>query len=111
MGTLGDGLFKYSLFNTALEQNYTNANRFKNHILTIEQNDDIVLVGHDGIGLLYSFKKKNSQIEWKEFAESNKLEKITTFFIDENQIWIGTKQDGLMSVSIDKENKLTRWLN
>lgn len=108
MGTLGDGLFKYSLFNTALEQNYTNANRFKNHILTIEQNDDIVLVGHDGIGLLYSFKKKNPQIEWKEFAESNKLEKITTFFIDENQIWIGTKQDGLMSVSIDKENKLIK---
>lgn len=70
MGTLGDGLFKYSLFNTALEQNYTNANRFKNHILTIEQNDDIVLVGHDGIGLLYSFKKRIHKLNGKNLQKA-----------------------------------------
>ena len=63
-------------------------------------------MGHDGIGLLYSFQNNNSQeIQWKEFTASTELEKITTFYIKDNKVWIGTKQNGLMSVYLDKKNQ------
>ena len=63
-------------------------------------------MGHDGIGLLYSFQNNNSQeIQWKEFTASTELEKITTFYIKDNKVWIGTKQNGLMSLCLDKKNR------
>ncbi len=106
LGTLGDGLYDFDIQTSKEKESYRSQDKFKDHILSIGQNDDVILVGHDGIGLLYSFLDNHSpSIQWKEFLASNELEKITTFHIQNNKVWIGTKQNGLMSVYIDKKNQ------
>ena len=106
LGTLGDGMYHFDMRTSTEKENYKSKDKFKDHILSIGQNKDITLVGHDGIGLLYSFQNNNSQeIQWKEFTASTELEKITTFYIKDNKVWIGTKQNGLMSLCLDKKNR------
>lgn len=106
LGTLGDGMYHYDIRTSVEKECYKSHDKFKDHILSIGQDDNITLVGHDGIGLLYSFQdKQNQKILWKEFLASNELEKITTFHISNAKVWIGTKQNGLMSVGLDRENK------
>lgn len=104
LGTLGDGLYHYNMHTAIEKENYKSNDKFKDHILSIGQDNNVILVGHDGIGLLYSFlDNQNQRILWKEFRASNELEKITTFYIQDTKVWIGTKQNGLMSVCLDKE--------
>lgn len=106
LGTLGDGMYQYDVHTSAEKESYKSRDKSKDHILSIGQNDDIILVGHDGIGLLYSFpNKEKQQTQWKEFTASNELEKITTFHISGDKVWIGTKQNGLMSVCLDKKSQ------
>ena len=75
-------MYHFDMRTSTEKENYKSRDKFKDHILSIGQNKDITLVGHDGIGLLYSFQNNNSQeIQWKEFTASTELEKITTFYI------------------------------
>lgn len=113
LGTLGNGMYYYDMQTQVIHESYKSNDKFKDHILSIGQNDHVTLVGHDGIGLLYSFQgDKTSKPQWKDFQANNELEKITTFYFDKNKVWIGTKQNGLMSVCLNtQEQKITNYIH
>ena len=106
LGTLGDGMYAYDMETGAMRECYKTGNKESDHILAIEQYGDLTLVGHDGTGLLYSFGSRDgSRPEWKEFRAGKELAKATAFCFDGDRVWIGTKQNGLMSVGIDGQTK------
>ena len=102
LGTLGDGMYAYDMETWAIRECYKTGNKESDHILSIEQYGDLTLVGHDGTGLLYSFGSGNaSRPAWKKFRAGQELVKATAFCFDGDRVWIGTKQNGLMSVGVD----------
>lgn len=102
LGTLGNGLYCYEGLSGRGNRRSSFNDKFKDHILSVGQSDNIILVGHDGIGLQYSFIDPSStSLAWKEFTPSNELEKVTAFHISDNRVWMGTKQNGLMSATLD----------
>ena len=47
LGTLGDGMYHFDMRTSTEKENYKSKDKFKDHILSIGQNKDITLVGHD----------------------------------------------------------------
>lgn len=102
LGTLGGGLFQYNLQTGEEKSIYHAKDKFKDHILSLSLINDITFIGHDGLGFLYQFAGQ----PLKEFkVKDEQLSKVTTFCSQGNKLWIGTKQNGLMSVVIDKDGK------
>lgn len=105
VGTLGDGLYLYDLRNKALlpKETKSSGNLFHKYILSLYKDDDLLIVGTDNIGILYtSLKKKTHYFSLKTFRVDNGFGKVTSMFKDsKNRFWIGTKQFGLVSMNYD----------
>lgn len=100
LGTRGDGLFLYDIDRKTETPIFRAGNTFKDCILTIGSAEGFTLVGHDDVGLLYTFGDPTGR--WHEYAPDKSLGKITAFCFRGNKVWIGTKQNGIMSVTLDR---------
>ena len=108
VGTQGDGVFLCNLTTGTLtpKLNNTRNGEFTNYILSLYADEKIVLAGHDGSGLPYIVRNDDSNTGFRNFLANRQLEKITAYFVGKDgRIWIGSKQDGLMSVRLNRDNQ------
>ncbi|MFZ5941552.1 MAG: ATP-binding protein [Bacteroidota bacterium] len=113
IGTQGHGVFLYQPGESELLPRFSNSRSgdFSSYILSLYSDEEIIFVGHDGYGLPYYFREQGNagDCQFSEFYPDSKLEKVTAWYHDENNlIWIGTKQNGLYSFSIDPAKKTIR---
>ena len=74
---------------------------FRNYILSLWSDNAFVPAGHDG-GCSIITKEREPGFNFLELSGINQLEKATAFFPDgQGTLWVGTKQNGLFSVSYD----------
>lgn len=113
IGTQGSGVFLCNLTEKRLIPKFSNSEdgRLDNYILSIYAGKDLIFAGHDGAGLPYSVRKTEigSSFRFHEYLTGYQLEKVTAGYQeDDGRIWIGTKQNGLISMRINKEtSKIT----
>lgn len=106
-GTLGSGFYLCNLKEGNIIHKYyaPSGRAYENNALALYVDKEIVIAGHDGAGLLYNSVEEVHKPEagFKSFNAPH-LEKVTAIFKgSDNRIWLGTKQDGLMSVQYDSE--------
>lgn len=110
VGTQGNGVYQCNLSTNKLfpKSDVIKSNDVLNkYILSSYTNQHYTLVGHDGYGFLYAFRfeKNPSDISFQSFQADNQLEKITSFFeTEDGRIWVGSKQNGLISVRPDRNS-------
>lgn len=110
IGTQGDGLYLYDVAQQQLiPKRFPFYNTtFTNYILSLYCDEELLIVGHDDAGIAYaSFSgEKTAGFELKQFFADARLTKLTSIFRDDNsRIWLGTKQNGLMSLKYDSRTK------
>jgi signal transduction histidine kinase/DNA-binding response OmpR family regulator/ligand-binding sensor domain-containing protein len=110
IGTQGSGVFLCDLENGHLSPKFSNSGtgELSNYILSLYSDKDFIFAGHDGFGIPFAIKDKSADADFtfNELLTDNRLEKVTAFFPSQDgRIWIGTKQDGLISVKPDLKNK------
>ncbi|WP_321332247.1 two-component regulator propeller domain-containing protein [uncultured Bacteroides sp.] len=111
VGTQGKGVYLCKLSDSSIISKSEDAQSgaLNNYILSMYSDRQFIMVGHDGYGFLYNFKdsKAHKEVRLKSYRADKQLEKITSFFYDDNdgRMWIGSKQNGLMSVLPDKQKK------
>jgi signal transduction histidine kinase/DNA-binding response OmpR family regulator/ligand-binding sensor domain-containing protein len=110
MGTQGFGIMLCDLENGSLSPKFSNSGNgdFSNYILSLYSDGDFIFAGHDGFGMPYAIRDKytGADFTFKEYVTDNQLEKVTAFFPSmDGRIWIGTKQDGLISAIPDRKKK------
>ncbi|MDR1382109.1 MAG: helix-turn-helix domain-containing protein [Tannerella sp.] len=106
-GTLGGGFYLCDMKKNSLVRKYgaPRGRAYENNALALYVDEDIVLAGHDGAGLLYAPVRDIHEPDaaFRTF-HAPRLEKVTAIFRDTgDRVWLGTKQDGLMSVRYDAE--------
>ncbi len=110
IGTQGDGLYLYDLESRKLtpkRANISSETLFTNYILSLYGDDELLMVGHDGTGIYYTSLrgKKDGDFVMKEYFADSELAKVTSIFRDKHStIWLGTKQNGLISINYDPVN-------
>lgn len=110
IGSQGEGLFIYDAGKK--EETRVSSGRgqsfFSKNILSIYKDDDLLLVGNDDNGLLYSSSGNVSRnIKWDTFLIDKNFGKITAIFRDYGgRFWLGTKQNGVYSC-LFKDGKFT----
>lgn len=109
-GTLGGGFYLFDLKKNELIRKYyaPPGQTYENNTLALYIDKEIVIAGHDGGGLLYSSIQDicKPSAGFKRFYEPH-LDKVTSIFKGEkDRIWLGTKQDGLMSVRYNPDKKV-----
>jgi signal transduction histidine kinase/DNA-binding response OmpR family regulator/ligand-binding sensor domain-containing protein len=105
-GTQGHGVFLCNLKTGKMIPKLNNSGNgeFDNYILSLFSDRNMIFAGHDGLGLPYSTHAgfAPGDFSFSEFYADAKLEKVTACYkSDDGRIWIGTKQDGLISVRMD----------
>jgi len=111
IGTQGDGLFLYDLSSKQLIPKSFSYYQtlFTNYILSLYCDDELLIVGHDDAGIGYATfpNGKTSDFELKQFFKDEQLVKVTSIFKGkDSHFWLGTKQNGLMSVRYDSKAKI-----
>jgi len=109
-GTLGSGFYFCDLKENKLTHKYyaPPGKGYENNSLALYVDKDIVIAGHDGAGLLYARVQDmhRPEVGFSSFYSPH-LEKVTSIFKGlGSRIWLGTKQDGLMSVLYNKETQV-----
>ncbi|MDR0835777.1 MAG: response regulator, partial [Tannerella sp.] len=110
IGTQGDGLYLYDIKDKKLISKQLNSNKtlFSKYILSLYVDEDLLIVGHDDTGIAYyPFSgDKKADFELKHFFVDNQLLKVTSIFKGkDSRIWLGTKQNGLISVKYNPHTK------
>ncbi|MDR2057719.1 MAG: response regulator [Dysgonamonadaceae bacterium] len=110
VGTQGDGLYLYDVKQQQLiPKRFPFYNTtFTNYILSLYCDEELLIVGHDDAGIAYTpfSGGKTADFELKQFFAGARLTKVTSIFRDDNsRIWLGTKQNGLMSLKYDVRTK------
>lgn len=110
VGTQGKGVYLCRLANNTIinKSGSTRQGTLNNYILSMYSNDRLIMAGHDGYGFLYYFKKSphSGTLTLNNFSADKQLEKVTSFFHSEDgRVWLGSKQNGLMSVRPDQANQ------
>ncbi|MBP1614846.1 MAG: hypothetical protein H6Q13_2294 [Bacteroidetes bacterium] len=117
VGTQGNGVYLCRLSDNSIVAKSGNIKNgsLNNYILSMYSDHQFIMAGHDGYGFLYHFKEGNThkELNLKSFSGDKQLEKITSFFYsDDGRMWIGSKQNGLMSVNPDKKREsFTRYIH
>lgn len=110
IGTQGAGVFLCNLKTKKLIPKFSNQRNgeLNNYILSMFSDKNLVFAGHDGFGLPFSVLGNGADpsFRFKEHFSAPQLEKVTAVYpAADGRIWIGTKQNGLISVKI---NPLTK---
>lgn len=110
LGTEGEGLYSCDLLHTALKKqiNSNEKGGQSNFILSIYKDNNLVIIGHDDIGvyLLSSLNKQTSKLSYSVFKSDKRFAKVTSIFKgNDNRIWFGTKQNGLISAYYNEDTK------
>lgn len=103
VGTQGEGVFLYDHASGKIISVYRKpgAGDFSNYILTLNTLRGLVVVGHDAFGFTYADISVDVMKFYDYFSDIN-LEKITASYITpDGRIWLGTKQNGLVSLQMD----------
>ncbi len=111
VGTQGDGLFLYDVDKQILSPREIKGtgNFFHNYILSLYCDDELLIVGNDETGMMYTSLQKDNHADFtlKKFSVDNNFGKVTSIFRDsKSRFWMGTKQFGLVSVKYDPSNDL-----
>jgi signal transduction histidine kinase/ligand-binding sensor domain-containing protein/DNA-binding response OmpR family regulator len=111
IGTQGDGLFLYDIDKQVLQPKEIKGegNFFHNYILSLYSDDELLIVGNDETGMMYTSQQGNNYMDFslKKFRVDNNFGKVTSIFRSSKSLfWIGTKQFGLVSVKYDFSNGL-----
>ncbi|MFN8209058.1 MAG: ATP-binding protein [Bacteroidales bacterium] len=104
VGTQGSGIYKVDFAKKSIEQQFQGVftGNFKSYILTIYSNRNNFFIGHDGSGIQFGTKISTNKILLKDYSFSPQMGKGNVFFMDNNHtVWLGTKQNGLISFTID----------
>lgn len=117
VGTQGEGVYLYNHQQRQLKSvlKKPGAGNFSNYILTLNVLNNIVVVGHDAFGLTWAgiTKENKNKLKFRDLYRDANLEKITASYeADDGRIWIGTKQNGLISLRMDqKTGQLTDYVH
>jgi len=108
VGTQGSGVFLCDLRKKRLIPKFSNSENgeLNNYILSLYSGKNLVLAGHDGTGLPFSVQKSgiDPSFRFNEIFLGPQLEKVTASYpADDGRIWIGTKQNGLISLRINPQ--------
>ncbi len=104
IGTQGAGVLEADLKNEAVQPRFQDnfSGNFKNYVLLLHTDENHLFFTHDGSGLYYSNQTGNSGINLKEVLP--KIAKVTAVYVSaDKKVWFGTKQNGLVSATIDAD--------
>ena len=109
-GTQGNGVYLCQLDKDRIIPKSDNVQNgtLDNYILAMYSDEHFIMVGHDGYGFLYYNKKDaaGEHLKLKSFDHGKQLEKVTSFFYgNDGRMWVGSKQNGLMSVRFNDATK------
>ncbi|KAA6319754.1 hypothetical protein EZS27_030385, partial [termite gut metagenome] len=110
IGSQGDGLYLYDLENCRLipKRIKGESGSFNKYILSLYCDNEILIVGNDDTGIYYAplGESKDIRFSLHTFYADRHLGKVTSIFKDSNSnYWLGTKQDGLISLKYDAQKK------
>ena len=104
IGTQGAGVLEADLKNEAVQPRFQDnfSGNFKNYVLLLHTDENHLFFTHDGSGLYFSNQTGNSGINLKEVLP--KIAKVTAVYVSaDKKVWFGTKQNGLVSATIDAD--------
>jgi signal transduction histidine kinase/ligand-binding sensor domain-containing protein/DNA-binding response OmpR family regulator len=107
VGTQGDGLYLYDVARKQLiPKKFCDYNTsFTKYILSLYCDEELLIVGHDDAGIAYATfsGEKKPDFELKQLFHKNLMKVTSVFRNSDSCIWLGTKQNGLMSLKYDSK--------
>ena len=110
LGTQGGGLFRYGLEDGTLDgcTEIGGEDVFNRYILSLYRDRDVLIVGDDNTGLLYSAGGQYHRGGLRRFSTDSHFGKVTSVHCGaDGRYWFGTKQEGLYSARFDRKEGFT----
>ncbi|MBP1637220.1 MAG: hypothetical protein H6Q18_9 [Bacteroidetes bacterium] len=109
IGSEGEGLYHYDIAKSLLikKDKGLYANGQHNFVLTIYKDNNLIIIGHDDFGVYLAPNQENpNKINYKKILADRRFAKITFIFkSNDNKLWFGTKQNGLISAVYNPSKK------